>query len=64
MDISDNVGAKQQEIQHLLTALDQSGKDFGHNRDTYYSLGRYLGYTDTSLLKLNLKKTLFHGYYV
>ena len=45
MDISDNVGAKHHEIQHLLIALDQLGKDFGHNRDTYYTLGRYLGYT-------------------
>ena len=29
MDISDNVGAKQHEIQHLLIALDPMGKDFG-----------------------------------
>ena len=49
MDTSDNVGAKQHEIQHLLIALDQLGKDFGLNRDTYYTLGRYLGYTNTSL---------------
>ena len=40
------------EIQHLLIALDQLGKDFGHNRDTYYSLGRHLGYKDSSLLKI------------
>ena len=44
--------AKHHEIQHLLIALDKLGEDFGHNRDTYYSLGRYLGYTDLSLLKL------------
>ena len=44
MDISDSVGAKQHEIQHLLIALDQLGKTFGLNRDTYYTLGRYLGY--------------------
>ena len=43
---------KQHEIQHLLIVLDQFGKDFGHNRDTYYALGRYLGYTHTSLLKI------------
>ena len=32
------------------------GKDFGHNRDTYYSLGRYLGYTDLSLSKYESQK--------
>ena len=47
-----NSGAKRHEIQHLLIALDKLGEDFGHNRDTYYSLGRYLGYTDLSLLRL------------
>ena len=56
MDKSDNVGVKQHEIQHLLIALDQLGKDFGHNRDTYYTLGRYLGYTNTSLLKIESQK--------
>ena len=45
MDISDSAGAKQHEIQHLLIVLDQLGKNFGLNRDTYYTLGRYLGYT-------------------
>ena len=39
-----NSCAKRHETQHLLIALDKLGKDFGHNRDTYYSLGRYLGY--------------------
>ena len=52
MQHSRNSCAKIHEIQHLLTALDKLGEDFGHNRDTYYSLGRYLGYTDLSLLKL------------
>ena len=52
MDISDNAGAKHHEIQYLLIALDQLGKDFGHNRNTYYTLGRYLGYTNTSLSKI------------
>ena len=47
-----NTGAKCHEIQHLLIALDKLGEDFGHNRDTYYSLGRYIGYTDLSLLRL------------
>ena len=64
MEQSDNSCAQHHEIQHLLIALDQLGKDFRHNRDTYYSLGRYLGYTDSSLSKMNLKKILFHGYYV
>ena len=48
--------AKHHEIQHLLIALDKLGKDFGHNRDTYYSLGRYLGYTDLSLVRLESHK--------
>ena len=64
MDLSDHTGAKQYEIQHLLIALDQLGKDFGHNRDTYYTLGRYLGYMIHHCQRLNLKKTLFLGYYV
>ena len=34
MDLSDIAGAKHHEIQNLLIALDQLGKDFGHNRDT------------------------------
>ena len=52
MKRSQNSCAKRHEIQHLLIALDKLGEDFGHNRDTYYSLGRYLGYTDLSLLRL------------
>ena len=52
MDISDNAGTKYHEIKHLLIALDQLGTDFGHNRDTYYTLDRYLGYTDTSLFQI------------
>ena len=56
MAISDSVRAKQHEIQHLLIALDQLGKNFGLNRDTYYTLGRYIGYTDTSLLKTESQK--------
>ena len=47
-----NSCAKRHEIQHLLIALHRLSEDFGHNRDTYYSLGRYLGYTDLSLLRL------------
>ena len=64
MKPSQNSCAKHHEVQHLLIALDKLGEDFGHNRDTYYSLGRYLGYTDLSLLNLNLKCILSHGYYV
>ena len=52
MQYSRNSCAKDHETQHLLAALDKLGKDFGHNRDTYYTLGRYLGYTDLSLLRL------------
>ena len=32
------------------------GKDFGHNTDTYFSLGRYLGYTDLSLSRIESQK--------
>ena len=49
MELSDIPCAQHHKIQHLLIALDQLGKNFGHNRDTYYTLGRYLGYTDASL---------------
>ena len=52
MEQLNNSYAQHHEIQHLLIALDKLGKDFGHNRDTYYSLGRYLGYTDLSLLRI------------
>ena len=38
MKHSQNSYAKHHEIQHLLIALDKLGEDFGHNRDTYYSL--------------------------
>ena len=56
MKISDSAEAKQHEIQHLLIALDQLGKNFGLNKDMYNTLGRYLGYTDTSLLKIESQK--------
>ena len=56
MEQSHNSCAQHHEIQHLLIALDQLGKYFGHNRDTYYSLGRYLGYKDSSLSKIESKK--------
>ena len=56
MELSDNPCAQHHEIQHLLIALDQLGKSFGHNRDTYYTLGRYLGYTDVSLSKIESQK--------
>ena len=52
MRCSRNSSAKHHEVQHLLIALDELGKNFGHNRDTYYSLGRCLGYTDLELLRL------------
>ena len=52
MRCSRNSCAKHHEVQHLLIALDKLGKNFGHNRDTYYSLGRYLGYTDFLILRL------------
>ena len=51
-----NSCAQHHEIQHLLIALDRLGKDFRYNRDTYYSLGRYLGYKDSSLSKIESQK--------
>ena len=54
--MSDNACVKHHEIQHLLIALDQLGKNFGQNTDTYYTLGIYLGYTDISLLKIESQK--------
>ena len=56
MKRSMNSCAEHHEIQHLLIARDKLGQDFGHNRDTYYSLGRYLGYTDLSLSRLESQK--------
>ena len=55
MRYSWNSCAKHHEVQHLLIALDKLGQDFGHNRDTYYSLGRYLGSTDSLLLRLEVQ---------
>ena len=52
MHHSSNSSAKNHEIKHFLDALEELGDNFGHNRDTYYSLGRYFGYTDLSLLNL------------
>ena len=52
MSISGTVEAKQHEIQHLLLGLDHLGQNFGSNRDIYYTLGWYLGYTDTLLLQI------------
>ena len=55
MDDSQPAQAKHHEIQHLLIALDQLGRIL-LNRDIYYTLGQYLGYTDTFLLKIELQK--------
>ena len=56
MDVSEIAEAKQHEIKHLLIALDQLGRIFGLNTDIYYTLGQYLGYTNTFLLKIELQK--------
>ena len=56
MKWSTNSYAKYHEIQHLLVALDKLGQDFGHNKYTYYSLGRHLGYTDLSLSRIESQK--------
>ena len=39
-------------MQELLIALDKLGKSFGCNRDLYYTLGEYLGYTKDSLFSI------------
>ena len=56
MEQSKNSHAQHHEIQHLLIALDKLSQDFGHNRDTYCFLGRYLGYTDLSLSRIESQK--------
>ena len=58
MHYSRNSSAKSHEIKHFLAALDKLGEIFGHNRDTYYSLGRYYV---TQLLKSSL--TMFLNFY-
>ena len=40
------------EMQELLLALDELGKSFGCNRDLYYTLGEYLGYTKAFLFAI------------
>ena len=40
------------EMQELLLALDELGKSFGCNRDLYYTLGEYLGYTKVFLFSI------------
>ena len=40
------------EMQELFIALDELGKSFGCNRDVYYTLGEYLGYTKDSLFSI------------
>ena len=52
MHHSRNSSAKYHEVKHFLAALDKLGEVFGHNRDTYYSLGRHFDYTDLFLLNL------------
>ena len=40
------------EMQELHLALDELGKSFGCNRDLYYMLGEYLGYTKAFLFSI------------
>ena len=40
----------------MLFRLDQLGKIFGTNRDVYYTLGQYLGYTDIFLSVIESQK--------
>ena len=60
MDVSE-LAETRHEIHHLLIALDQLGRIFGLNRDIYYTLGQYLGYSDTFLLKIELQKDPLSG---
>ena len=50
---------KQHEVQHLVIALDLLGRNFRTNRDLYYTLGRYLGYTDIYLNQIESQKRSF-----
>ena len=53
------------EIQGLLLALDELGRSFGCNRDLYYTLGEYFGYTKAFLFLLNNhRQILWHGFRV
>ena len=45
------------EIQGLLLALDELGRSFGCNRDLYYTLGEYLGYTKAFLFSIEQSQT-------
>ena len=45
------------EMQELLLALDKLGKSFGCNRDLYYTLGEYLGYTKAFLFSIEQSQT-------
>ena len=40
------------ELQGLPLALDELGRSFGCNRDLYYTLGEYLGYTKAFLFSI------------
>ena len=55
MDVSELAETRQHKIQHLLIMLDQLGRIFGLNRNIYYTLGWYLGYSDTFLLTIELQ---------
>ena len=53
------------EIQGLLLALDELGRSFSCNRDLYYTLGEYFGYTKAFLFPLNNHRhILWHGFCV
>ena len=45
------------EIQGLLLALDELGRSFGCNRDLYYTLGEYFGYTKALLFSIEQSQT-------
>ena len=45
------------EIQELLLALDELGRSFGCNRDLYYMLSEYLGYTKAFLSSIEQSQT-------
>ena len=52
-------------MQELLLALDELGKSFGCNRDLYYMLGEYLGYTKAFLFSIEQSQSdLWPGFCV
>ena len=55
------IECRQHELQKLLLPLDELGKAFRSNRDLYYTLGQYFGYTKQFYFPLSHKKDPLPG---